>query len=110
MTFQVKLCLCNANSLLTDTIFPKKRNTVHLPEQMKPENALPAYLYCKLVSTFQPGGKNRGKTAPPGKSGGRERERVEKPALARETHKSSGFKKKNKAQQHQQTALNTNYV
>lgn len=24
---------------------------------MKPENALPAYLYCKLVSTFQPGRK-----------------------------------------------------
>lgn len=24
---------------------------------MKPENALPAYLYCKLLSTFQPRGE-----------------------------------------------------
>jgi len=73
---------------------------------MKPENALPAYLYCKLESTFQTRGKNTGRTAPPGKAG----ERVEKPENQHLCKTSLELENINRDTQQQQTTLNTNEV
>ncbi len=67
----------------TKTPFLLKKKACHHPEQMKPENALPAYLYCKLESTFQPGRKRQGGRHLQKKT----EERVEKPALGRAAQK-----------------------